>query len=146
MLRSRFPKLRPPSKQLAQPKAQIASRGLSTVSTIQALILFGIVGAAIALVAIVTYLLWDRRTHNVQIATLLDASQKSRWAPGPNAGFRRLGEAETPQLAGGDVTQQLMQVLLMQQLGHLIGGQQYPMLPPAQPAQEPVEDGDDLWG
>ena len=129
----------------ASKAAQIASRGLSTVSTIQAIILFLIVTAVIALVGLVIYLVLERRTQNAQIATLLATSQKPRWAPGPNAGYRKLGEAETPLLSGGDVTQQLVQVLLMQHLGNLIGGQQRLMLPPARPTQEPVDD-DDLWG
>ncbi|HNT23396.1 MAG TPA: hypothetical protein PKM21_03465 [Anaerolineales bacterium] len=129
----------------ASEAAQIASRGLSTVSTIQSLILFVIVVAAIVLIGLVIYLVLERRTQNAQIATLLAASQKPRWAPGPNAGFRKLGETETPQLPSGDVTQQLMQLFLMQQLGHLVDGQQHPMLPPPQPAQETADD-DDLWG
>ncbi len=132
----------------ASEAAQIASRGLSTVSTIQAAILFLIVSAMIALVGLVVYLVLERRSQSAQIATLLAASQKPRWAPGPNAGFRKLGEPETPQLPSGDVTQQMMQLFLMQQLGHMLGGQQHPMLPPAQTAQttQVVDDDDDLWG
>ena len=75
--------------QSAAEAAQIASQGLSTVSTIQAINLLAIVGAVIGLIATVIYLLWDRRTRNIQLNDLL-ASRKRRWMPGPNAGYREL--------------------------------------------------------
>ena len=117
---------------------------------IQSLVLATIVVAALALVGLAIYLVLERRAQAAQITTLLALSQsgKRRWAPGPNANFHKL-DAPTDaaiQLGGGDVTQQLMQMVLLQQLGRLTSGQQYPMLPPPQPAHYEAVEDDDLWG
>lgn len=130
--------------QSAAEAAQIASQGLSTVSTIQALILFAIVGAVIGLVATVIYLLWDRHARNAQIFAM---PQKRRWMPGPNAGYRQLDPSSAKlQLTGSDITQQMVQVLLLQQLGQLNGLQPHQSSPqlPANNANE-AETDDDLW-
>ena len=132
--------------QSAAEAAQIASQGLSTVSTIQAIILLAIVGAVIGLIATVIYLLWDRRTRNIQLNDLL-ASRKRRWMPGPNAGYRELDPIPAKhQLPNGDVTQQLVQVLLLQQLGQLTGSQstKSSLQLPAGNANE-ADGDDDLW-
>ena len=133
--------------QSAAEAAQIASQGLSIVSTIQALILFTIVGAVIGLVATVIYLLWDRRARNVQLNDILAASRKRRWMPGPNADYRELDPIPSaPKLSSGDITQQLVQVLLLQQLGQLTGSQpaKSSLQLPAGNANE-VDGDDDLW-
>ena len=75
--------------------AEIASRGLSTVSTIQAAILFLIVVAVLALAGTIVYLLLDRSARNAQLVALLDGQQRRQWVSGPNAGWKKLGDSQS---------------------------------------------------
>jgi len=79
--------------------AQITGRGLSTISTIQAITLLPIIIAVLVMVGTLVYLLRERRNHNKQLAVLLANQPQHQWAPGPNAGWKRLGTAPArPQL------------------------------------------------
>ena len=116
--------------------AEVAGRGLASTSVTLAFILGGIVFSALAIIALTIYLNLSGRK----------AAQggKGAWVSGPNAQFRRTDvEKKYAPLPPGDPINQLMQLLVLQQLGQ--------MQKPA-PRQEiemlgPVDDeGEDyLW-
>jgi len=80
--------------------AQIAGRGLSTVSTIQAITLLSIVIAVLAIAGTLVYMLYERRNHNKQLAAFLASQPRHQWAPGPNAGWKKLDDAHPRQQLG----------------------------------------------
>lgn len=117
--------------------AQVASRGLSTVSTIQAMILFFIVTAVIALVGLVIYLLLERRVRNAQFVALLDGRQNRQWAPGPNAGWKKLGDGQ-PSIQSHQPQVSMQDAMAMAVVGLVAGVMQQLQNPHAQQPTYPV--------
>jgi len=83
---------------------------------IQSIVLAIIVIAAVILVGLAVYLVLEQRANKAQITTLLD-QQKRKWVPGPNAHFAKVGDV--PALPQGNLTEQMIQLLVAQQLGQL---------------------------
>lgn len=123
--------------------AKISAGGLAVVSTIQAVILAVIPIAAVVIMGMFIYLTMEKRRRDAQLASWLAVSQSRRWAPGPNAGFRKANSPTLPLSHTGDTLTQLIQLLLLQQVGQMPRS-----LPPSMPISSHAEADDelDLWG
>ena len=103
--------------------AQIAARGLSAVSVINSLILLVVLAICLALMVLLVY-------HVIKSGR----RPQPRWAPGPNANFRRM--SQQPRLPQGTPTaQDILNAIIYQQVA---GGKQI-QLSQLQPPEEPGE-------
>lgn len=120
--------------------AQIASAGQTAASINSTILAVGLILVILISVLTIGYLLWRDRRRESQLAEMQQQLlPPGRWAPGPNAQFRRRNDV--PALPAGDLSQTLNTLLIMRFLEDRTPPAPVQAPQPAQQQQQPV----DFW-